>query len=78
MWLLGQEKSILGNNKINFGTEKRDFMWQEKFILGHNEASYGANNVNLYNRRSEYWVIMRQIMDGMSWLFGSGEVEIWS
>jgi hypothetical protein len=62
MCFLGQEKSILGNNKTNYGAEEGDFFGQEKLILGHNKASYGTNNVNFWDRRSQYWVIMRQIM----------------
>ncbi len=43
---MGKEKSIVGHNKTNYGTEKGDFLGQEQLILGHNEAIYGTNDMN--------------------------------
>jgi hypothetical protein len=54
----------------NYGAGKSDFLGQEKLILGHNEASYGTNDVNFWDRRSGYWVIMKQIM-------GQNELTFW-
>jgi hypothetical protein len=76
MWLLGEEKSILGHMMTNFGTEKSDF-WDRRSwswimmrrVMGQTMWFFGTGEVNIGSLWEELW-------DKMSWLFGTGEVEI--
>jgi hypothetical protein len=56
------EEVDLRSLQFKLWERKNDILGQEKLILGHIEASYGTNNVNFWDRRSQFWVIMRQIM----------------
>ena len=60
-----QNNVTFGTGEVNLRTYQdklqdiKGGLGQEKLILGHNEASYGTNNVNFWDKRRQYWVIMR-------------------
>ncbi len=70
---------IKSYNQMNDGAKPGDFLGQDELILGHTETKYGTIRMTLWNRRSWYWVITRQIMEQDKVTFGTGEgnIESW-
>ena len=63
---------------MNDGAKQGDFLGQEKLILGQYMTNYGTNKVTFWDRRSWFWVIMRQIIGQNQVTFGTGGDEITS
>ncbi len=51
---MGQEKLILGHNKMNYGTLQCDFLGQEELILGHHKMNYEATQGHFLG----YWKVI--------------------
>ncbi len=49
---LGQEKLILGHNKMNYWSNKAIVLGQEKFILSQNKTNYWRKQGDFWDRRS--------------------------
>jgi hypothetical protein len=58
---LGQEKSILGHNKIKYGKEQIDYLGHEKLTYGHNETNFGPEQGDFLGQENLILSHMRQI-----------------
>ena len=48
---MGQEKLILGHNKMNYGTEQGECLGQEKLTYGHhNQTNFGTERGDFLGR----------------------------
>ncbi len=74
---MGQEKLILGHNKMNYGTEQGHFLGQEKLTLGPHKMKYGTEcffgtgEVNLWSPQDELWDMTMCLLGQEKLIFGS-------
>ncbi len=52
-------------------------MGQEKLLYGHNQMNDGTTQCDFWDRRSQYWVITRQIMGQKKVTFGDRSCWSW-
>ncbi len=70
MWLLGQEKLILGHNKTNYGTNMVIFWDRRSWYWVITRQNMGQHEVIFWDRRSWYWVISK-------WIIRHNKVLFW-
>jgi hypothetical protein len=56
---LGQEKLILGHNKMKYGTEQGDFFGTGEVDMVITRQILDVNKLNFWDRRSRFWVLTK-------------------
>ncbi len=56
---MGQEKLILGHNKMKYGTGQGHFLGQEKMTHGHNKTNFGTEQGDLLGQEKSIFVSSR-------------------
>ncbi len=56
---MGQEKLVLGHNKMKYETEQCHFLGQEKLTYGHNETNFGTEGGDFLGQEKSIWVSLR-------------------
>ncbi len=56
---MGQEKLILGHNKMKYRTEQGHFWGQEKLAYGHNKTNFGTEQGDYLRQEKSIFVTLR-------------------
>ncbi len=81
---MGQEKLILGHNKMKYGTEQGHFLGQEKLTYGDNMTNFGTKQGDFLGQEKSILDLFKMNMGHNDvffgeekLIFGSKQDELW-